>query len=154
MLSIECSSLIWLSQLTFTCLLIRSEINKVQGEYAQEREYGFVPSFSRTQRIGPLNDSDSSSLYTLMDDSDGAQSNMYVILPTDLNDENILPAIKQKLETLHPSQRDYVSSQLLSDVSAFLLCYKHVVIHISRMYLEGECLFQEVICHFRRVRES
>ncbi len=104
--------------LKFIILKYRSEINKVQGEYAQEREYGFAPSFSRTQRIGSQhNDSDSSSLYTLMDDSDVAQSSVYIILPPELNDESVLPAIKHKLDTLHPSQRDYVSTQLLSEVS-------------------------------------
>ncbi len=52
-----------------------------------------------------------------MDDSDVAQSSVYIILPPELNDESVLPAIKHKLDTLHPSQRDYVSTQLLCDVS-------------------------------------
>jgi hypothetical protein len=91
----------------------RSEINKVQGEYAQQREYGFAPSFSRTQRIGSQNDDSR----TLTDESDPMQSNSFIILPPDVSDENVLPAIKHKLDTLHPSQRDYVSTQLLCEVS-------------------------------------
>jgi hypothetical protein len=117
-------------------LCYSAEIGRVQGEYTQEREYGFAPSFARTQRVhasgsdfdGSLSSS-SLSLYTVLDDTEsaGPSSSFYCVLPTcDLDchssssssssDMDFLLATKQRLETLVPSQRDYVSAQVLRDV--------------------------------------
>jgi hypothetical protein len=55
---------------------------------------------------------------------DDAHSNIYSILPTDSDADGFLLQIKLKLEALHPSQRDYVSAQLLHEVrgKVALLC--------------------------------
>jgi hypothetical protein len=99
------------------CSFIWNAINEVQSEYVQQREYGSVPSFARTQRITLQGEnSDSSAAFTVVDEN---HLNIYSILPTDMNMEGFLQQVKLKLESLHPSQRDYVSAQLLHDVGSF-----------------------------------
>lgn len=92
----------------------------------QQREYGSIPSFARTQRIGlttttteTASDSDS---YTMTDEAEqmSSQHHVYSILPVDLSSDACLPAIKQRLDHLHPSQRDYVSAQLLHEDCLYL----------------------------------
>lgn len=120
------------------CSFIWNAINEVQSEYMQQREYGSVPSFSRTQRVSSTqgqgstsehpsssfslnilphphqNDSNSTSAFTVVDD--GYSSNVYTILPTDFHPrETFLQQLKLKLESLHPSQRDYAAAQLLHE---------------------------------------
>jgi hypothetical protein len=100
------------------CSFIWNAINEVQNEYVQQREYGSVPSFARTQRITLQGENtDSSAAFTVVDEN---HLNIYSILPTDINMEGFLQQVKLKLESLHPSQRDYVSAQLLHDVRSFL----------------------------------
>jgi hypothetical protein len=107
------------------CSFIWNAINEVQGEYAQQREYGSVPSFARTQRVAlsssAQHENGDNSAFTVVDD---AHSNIYSILPTDSDADGFLLQIKLKLEALHPSQRDYVSAQLLHEVrgKVALLC--------------------------------
>lgn len=82
----------------------------MQGEYLQQREYGNVPSFGRTYRTNSI---------TQADAEDAAPGpSPYRILPQDVSQPTALVHIKQKLESLHPSQRDYVFAQLLDEVSA------------------------------------
>jgi hypothetical protein len=129
------------------CSFIWNGINEVQNEYMQQREYGSIPSFARTQRIangsnqssGGGNNSNNSltsgfhaSLSTSSSSSDNSESstsftildenhlNIYNILPADHSMEGFLPQVKLKLESLHPSQRDYVSAQLLHEVRKML----------------------------------
>ena len=96
----------------------------MQGEYLQQREYGSIPSFARTQRIGvaaATEASDSDGL-TMTDEGEQASPahHVYSILPVDVSAEGFLPTVKQRLEHLHPSQRDYVSAQLLHEDCAYL----------------------------------
>jgi hypothetical protein len=89
----------------------------------QQREYGSVPSFARTQRIAQSgqateNSDSSSAAYTILDEG---HSSIYMILPTDFNAENLLGQLKLKLEQLHPSQRDYVAAQLMHEVCSYTL---------------------------------
>lgn len=114
------------------CSFIWNAINEVQSEYMQQREYGSVPSFSRTQRVansssehpssssstGLNHDSNSASAFTVMDDV--YNNSLYTILPTDFRaHESYLQQVKLKLESLHPSQRDYVAAQLLHEDCAY-----------------------------------
>jgi hypothetical protein len=160
------------------CSFIWNGINEVQNEYMQQREYGSIPSFARTQRIangsngstqssgggiGGGNNINSnltsglhSSLSTASSSSDNSETstsftiidenhlNIYNILPIDHSVEAFLPQVKLKLESLHPSQRDYVSAQLLHEVRALPLSYWFLLfclfvsirtVHILLIYL-------------------
>ena len=56
---------------------------------------------------------------------DDSHSNQYSILPTDFQpQESFLLQVKTKLESLHASQRDYVSAQLLHEDCLYL---KHLL---------------------------
>lgn len=69
-----------------------------------------MPSFGRTYRTNSI---------TQADAEDAAPGpSLYRILPQDVSQPAALVHIKQKLESLHPSQRDYVFAQLLDEVSA------------------------------------
>ena len=120
----------------------RNAINDVQGEYLQQREYGSIPSFARTQRVHGSHSGASSSgatssgsggtgleatghdsdSYTMTDEIEGqsGQPHIYSILPADVSNETCLYLIKQRLDHLHPSQRDYVSAQLLHEDCLYL----------------------------------
>jgi hypothetical protein len=103
-----------------TIVTSRTLITEIQGEYIQQREYGNIPSFGRTQRTLSTNSADyaDQSSTTMLDEPHtSANSNIYRILPNDCRASGSLTQIKLKLEALHPSQRDYVFAQLLHDVS-------------------------------------
>eukprot|EP01033_Poteriospumella_lacustris_P009683 gene9683-6929_t len=94
------------------CQDVWKTIIDVQGEYLQQREYGNVPSFGRTYRTNSI---------TQADAEDAAPGpSLYRILPQDVSQPAALVHIKQKLESLHPSQRDYVFAQLLDEEGAYL----------------------------------
>jgi hypothetical protein len=100
------------------CLEIWNMISVVQGEYLAQREYGSVPSFSRTQRLSTLSDNGGSSISSSTEDE--VLSSVYKILPVDFcRSEGSLNQMKNRLESLHPSQRDYVLAQLLHEVSLY-----------------------------------
>jgi hypothetical protein len=88
----------------YTIYVDRTAIRAVQSQYVQQREYGSVPSFSRSHRVGATSEDSADS------------ENIYHVLPADLSEANSIHKVKTKLENLHPSQRDYVSAQLVDQV--------------------------------------
>lgn len=105
----------------------------VQGEYLQQREYGNVPSFGRTQRAHSLNNNSATSSSAAPAHRSNSLINnenthleepeaetLYRILPADVSVAGALQQIRTKLDHLHISQRDYVFAQLLHDDGAYL----------------------------------
>lgn len=106
----------------------------VQGEYLQQREYGNVPSFGRTQRAHSLNNSSNASTSSASPANrrnsisnnenthieEPETDTLYRILPADVSVAGALQQIRTKLDHLHISQRDYVFAQLLHDDGAYL----------------------------------
>eukprot|EP01039_Chlorochromonas_danica_P004708 gene4708-5156_t len=91
------------------CSAIWTAIRSVQAQYSQHREFGSTPSFTRTQCVGADHTHNALEL-----------ENSFHVLPTDMTDPNILQKIKMKLDNLHPSQKDYISAQLIDENCVYL----------------------------------
>jgi hypothetical protein len=121
------------------CQEIWKTIIDVQGEYLQKREYGNVPSFGRAYRTGRiLSDIQlhcAKHYPSVVDDVTPTEDDVglgdypnatgpsvYRILPVDFSQpQQLLSQLKQRLENLHSSQRDYVFAQLLDEVSCLFI---------------------------------
>jgi hypothetical protein len=120
------------------CQDIWKTIIDVQGEYLQQREYGNIPSFGRTYRTGSIPgdiQQHSATHYpTVTDDSALTEDDLHIgdlphatgpsvyrILPVDFSQPlQLLSQLHLRLESLHPSQRDYVFAQLLDEEGEYL----------------------------------
>lgn len=93
----------------FAGVACRTVIKGIQTQCLQQREYGNIPNFTRTQRVQEA----------LLHNSNNDSENFFQVLPADVKEPGKLLQIKLKLDNLHQSQRDYVSAQLMDQVPFF-----------------------------------